>query len=196
MAEPNPLTSSQLVAAATEYLLAGGYSRVEVSAAAGGTSRVFEDPFGVVAVHVYDTWDDLYSQWNEAQGSLVELMSAHLRQREAKSWEGYLVLLCSSPSPTSERNEVSNLRHDTNRVRKLVATGDELETLEDVRTALLPLLPLEVNPPGPSGAGLLDRLPELLRDYGVDPQLTRVVVDAFISNDSIIERIHESRTTP
>lgn len=196
MAEPSPLTSSQLVAAATEYLLAGGYSRVEVSAAAGGTSRVFEDPFGVVAVHVYDTWDDLHSQWNEAQGSLVELMSAHLRQREPKSWEGYLVLLCSSPTPTSERNEVSNLRYDTNRVRKLVATGDELETLEDVRTALLPLLPLEVNPPGPSGAGLLDRLPALLRDYGVDPQLTRVVVDAFVSNDSIIERIHESRTTP
>lgn len=196
MAESSALTSSQLVAAATEYLLAGGYSKVEVSAAAGGASRVFEDPFGVVAVHVYDTWGDLQSEWNEAQGSLVELMSAHLRQREPKAWEGYLVLLCSSPTPTSERNEVSTLRHDTNRVRKLVATGNELETLEDVRTALLPLLPLDVKPPGPSGAGLLDRLPDLLRDYGVDPQLTRVVVDAFISNDSIIERIHESRTTP
>lgn len=195
MAQPTPLTSSQLLAAASEYLLAGGYTTVDVSTAAAGTSRVFEDPFGVVALQVYDTWHDLQRDWNEAQGFLVELMSAHLSRPEPKAWEGYLVLLCPTPVPTSERSEVANLRYDTNRVRKLVATGDELETLEDVRNALLPLLPLEVKPPSASGAGLLDRLPDLLREHGVDPQITRVVVDAFTSNDSIIERLHEFRTT-
>lgn len=196
MAAPVPLTSSQLLAAASEYLTAGGYSVAEVSAVRPGSSRVFEDPFGIVSVNVYDTWSEMQTSWNEAQGLLVELMSTHLTRPEPKAWEGYLVLLCPTPVPVQDRNQVANLRYDTNRVRKLVATGDDLETLEDVRSALLPLLPLEVKPPSASGSGLLDRLPELLHDHGIEPSITRVVVDAFVANDSIVERLHAFRTTP
>ena len=107
----------------------------------GGTSRVFEDPYGIVAVHVFDSWRQLTEQWPVAQGRLVELISEHLTRPEPKAWEGYLVLLTPGLLPPTQRTRLNDLRYDTHRVRKLVATGDDLATLEDVQGTLLPLSP-------------------------------------------------------
>lgn len=193
MAASTTLTSSQLLAATTELLRSGGYRTVELTENWPETSRVFEDPYGIVAIHIFDTWRQLADQWHIAQGLLVDLISAHLTRPEPKAWEGYLVLITPSPVVTSELARVADLRYDTNRVRKLVATGDDLHTLEDVRESLLPLLPLEIEPPIAARAGLLDRLPELLSGEGIPNEVTRTVVDAFIDNESMLERLHVLR---
>jgi hypothetical protein len=86
------------------------------------------------------------------------------------------------------------LRYDTNRVRKLVASGDDLMTLEGVREALLPLLPLTSDIGSTLSSGLLDRLPELLEDHGISTEATRTVVQAFAANESLIERLHAFRS--
>lgn len=185
------LTTIQLTAAATEVLSENGYKRVNVPPDWPSASRLFEDEYGIVALHVFDTWQGLRDEWNVAQGVLVELISARLGRPEPKSWEGYLVLLTEGDAPESERRAVVDLRYNTNRLRKLVATGQELETVEDVHTALLPLLPLDVEPPSTSGAGLLDRLPALLVDEGVDHAVTETAVASFLRNESIMERLHE-----
>ena len=185
------LTTSQLLAAASDLLSSGGYNAVEPVGGWPATSRLFEDPYGIVAVVVYETWSELAGAWPDAQGRFVELISSHLDRPEPKSWEGYLVLLTPAPSPLSARPDLAQIRYDTNRVRKLVAAGDDLATLDDVETALLPLLPLKVDAQVEMGAGLIDRLPDLLARRGIDVGASRAVVEAFKANESILERLHE-----
>jgi len=187
------LTTSQLLAAVSELLEPGGYNPVQPADGWTSNSRLFEDPYGIVAVVVYETWADLAETWPDAQGHLVELISAHLRRPEPKSWEGYLVLLTPSVAPLAARSQLAEIRYDTNRVRKLVATGDDLRTLDDVEQALLPLLPLEVESQLESGPALLERLPDLLAARGIDAEAARTVVQAFIANESVLERLHEFR---
>jgi hypothetical protein len=123
-------------------------------------------------------------------------MSSRLGRPEPKSWEGYLVLLTVGDAPEAERRDVVDLRYNTNRLRKLVATGQELDTVDDVQTALLPLLPLNIEPPSTSGAGLLARLPELLEEEGIKPIVTEAAVKSFLRNESIMERLHEMGREP
>jgi len=188
------LTTSQLLAAASELLESGGYNVVPPADGWTSNSRLFEDPYGIVAVVAYENWTDLAETWPDAQGHLVELISAHLTRPEPKSWEGYLVLLTPGVAPSAARSQLAEIRYDTNRVRKLVATGDDLRTLDDVEQALLPLLPLEVESQLEPGPALLERLPGLLAARGIDAEAARTVVDAFIANESVLERLHEFRS--
>lgn len=193
------LTATQLLAAASELLGVSGY--VEATIVTDGesdtrVSRVFEDPYGIVAVHVFDTWQQLAERWHVAQGQLVDLISAHLRSPEPKAWEGYLVLLTPGLLPPADTVAVNELRNDTNRVRKIVATGGDLGTLDDVHGALLPLLPLTLEESTATRIGVLTLLPELLESGGISRAVTSAVVDAFTANESIVERLHASRTAP
>lgn len=193
------LTATQLLAAATEVLTDSGYAQVPVpldGSHGTPTSRIFEDAYGIVAIHVFDTWTQLSEQWHIAQGQLVDLISDHLRRPEPKAWEGYLVLLTPGLLPANDRTTINQVRGDTNRVRKLVATGDDLGTLDEVRGTLLPLLPLAIDDPMSAQSGLLELLPELLSENDIPRDVTEVVVDAFIANDSIVERLHSSRSSP
>jgi hypothetical protein len=185
------LSSTQLTAAATEILLKNGYRQVGAPKDSPILSRLFEDEYGIVSLQVYDTWQSLRDEWNISQGQLVDLMSSRLGRPEPKSWEGYLVLLTVGDPPEADRQDVVDLRYNTNRLRKLVATGQELETVDDVQTALLPLLPLNVEPPSTSDAGLLARLPDLLAGEGVDRAVTEAAVTSFLHNESIMERLHQ-----
>ncbi len=196
MEAPGALTTSQGLGAATELLAAGGYSIVPTPSSWPGTARVFEDSYGIVALHIYDTLEQLMEDWPVAQGQLVDLISEHLSRPEPKAWEGYLALFTTGPSTADDRASVVELRYDTNRVRKLVSTGEELETLEDVRTALLPLLPLELEPPSAARAGVLDLLPDLMADEEAPREVIEVLIDAFVGNSSIVERLHEARMEP
>jgi hypothetical protein len=187
------LTSSQVLAAASELLVSGGYSVVPTPPGWEGTVRLFEDPYGIVALHLYETWDRLIQEWHVAQGELVDLISEHLSRPEPKAWEGYLVVFTTGLMTGSDRTSLTDLRYDTNRVRKLVSTGEELETLDDVRTALLPLLPLDPETPPSERAGVLEMLPDLMTSEDVPRHVIEVLVDAFVNNASIVERLHESR---
>lgn len=189
------LTSSQLLAAVSELLERGKYTAVLPDRGWGSNIRLFEDPYGIVAVAAFETWGDLTEGWPDVQGHLVELISEHLTRPEPKSWDGYLVLMTPSVAPSTARSQLADIRYDTNRLRKLVATGDELHTLDDVEQALLPLLPLEVESQVESGPALLERLPALLAERGIDMGAARVAVDAFTSNQSILERLHAFRST-
>jgi hypothetical protein len=184
------LSGVQLMARASEVLIEGGYQYVSVPATWPSGCRVFEDPFGIVALNVYETWQQLRDEWNDAQGLLVDLISENVSRPEPKAWEGYLVLLTPGGVVDSDRQDLVDLRYNTNRVRKLVATGYEIETLDDVRSALLPLLPLNLDRPSAAGTGLLDRLPELLSEDGIDSRATAAAIDAFVRNESIMEGLH------
>jgi hypothetical protein len=197
MANRGSLTTTDLLATASEILEAGGYRRIERPRGAElptPITRLFEDPYGIVAVVVYDTWRDLSAAWVDAQAALVELISEHVGGMEAKAWEGYLILLTPGVPDADARIEATEIRYDTSRVRKLLATGDEIKGLADVERALLPLLPLGPESQVDEQESVLDMLPALLSRRGIPEDAVRVAIDAFREQQPIVERLHVYRT--
>ncbi len=197
MTETDPLTATNILAATSESLIAGGYIRVTDELIPDWPTtnvRLFEDPYGIVAVVVYETWRDLSSGWVDAQGALVQIISGHVGGAEAKAWEGYLVLFTPGTLGREDRIEASEIRNDTFRVRKLVAGGDELKGLADVERALLPLLPLTTDIQTDDGDAVLDMLPELLSRKNISRNAVQVLSDAFSRQQPLVECLHAHRT--
>ena len=98
------LTPTDIIAAASRVLSDAGYRQVRDAAKQWdtATSRLFEDEYNIVGIAVFDTCGELLSAWTDLQGSLVDLISKHIGQTEAKSWDGYLVLLTSGVAPSEE----------------------------------------------------------------------------------------------
>ena len=187
------LTPTNLLASASNYLDDAGYTQISPERLDGLDTRggrFFEDEYRVVMLLVFDTWTALNKDWPSAQGSMVELISAHMTSTVEKTWDGYLVLLTLDPCPPSERGEVDRIRYDTMRVRKLVAAGDELQGLGDVQRALLPLLPIDTHIDAEQEISALDRLPGLLGDQGIEPEATRALLRAFRERNSLVEALH------
>jgi len=186
------LTPTDIIAAASQVLATAGYRHVndESKRWDSATSRLFEDEYNIVGIVVFDTCAELLQAWPDLQGSLVDLISKHVSQGEAKSWDGYLVLLTSGVAP-SEETDIEAVRYNTTRVRKIVATGEELRTVTDVERVFRPLLPLSDERAAMDNASALDVLPRLLADQGIAQDTTRVLVEAFRSQSPMIERLHE-----
>jgi len=191
------VTATELLAYASKTLEEHGYRRANLDLNHNWqtvNARLFEDDYSIVAIVVYETWKDLSSNWADAQALLVELISRYITSYDAKSWEGYLVLLTPSPVGKQDRSEIIRIRYDISRVRKLIATGDDIKTLEDVKQVLLPLLPLQVETVEQVGESVLAILPNLLSKRGLPEQAIRVVVDAFLEQRPIVESLHNYRT--
>ena len=190
------LTVIELLASATKTLETHGYKCVNLDTTETWQTsnvRLFEDDYGIVAVVAYDTWGDLSSKWVDAQASLVELVSKYTTSYDAKSWEGYLVLLTPSSVPKQGLLKLTEIRYDISRVRKFVATGDDIRTLDDIRQALLPLLPIQVEIINEVGASVLDMLPKLLSTRGLPEKAVETVVNAFLEQQPIVENLHKYR---
>jgi hypothetical protein len=183
------LTATNLTAAAEECLRAHGYDAVAVGEEMAGAGRFYEDDYGIVLVSIFDTWGELSERWAESQAALVRLISAHLTKSEAKAWDGYLVLLTPASAPDG-RERIEEIRHDTSRVRKLVADGEELQSIGAVEEVLLPLLPLRVAAEVGDGSSVLELLPGLLVERGVDRRVAGALIAAFEAGEPLIEALH------
>ena len=148
-----------------------------------------EDKYGVVTVVVYDTWADLVASWAPAQASIVDAVSKEYTRLDRKAWDGYLVLLTPALTEAAETT-AQQIRYDTSRVRKLVATGDDLRSLSDVSRALAPLLPLALDAAETDEKSLLEELPVRLEEAGIARELAEVTVDAFRNHRPIVEELH------
>lgn len=194
MSAGTTVTPTQIMAAATELLTGGGYTQVRRQFPEWDTTsaRLFEDPYNVVGVAVHDTCADLLRSWADLQGSLVEAISSRVGQAESKAWDGYLVLLTSSMAP-SEQSSVEAIRYDTTRLRKLIATGQDLRTAGDVERVLRPLLPFTQEDAALREESALEALPRLLAEQGVPEETTRTLIEAFNEQESPLERLHKRR---
>jgi hypothetical protein len=184
-------TSTELIATAAQALIGGGYQQITGPFKEWDTptSRLFEDPYTVVGVVVFNTCGELLRAWPDLQGSLVDVISRHVGKAEAKSWDGYLVLLTPGLAP-SEAAEIEAVRYNTTRLRKLVATGDDLQSATDVQRALSPLLPLIQDGVTLSQESALDLLPGLLAQQGIPTETTQLLLDAFREQAPMLERLH------
>ena len=191
----NPTT---LLASSAQFLTEAGYRPVPPEAAPAWQtvdSRLYEDAYSIVGVVVYDTWRGLVDGWPDAQARLVATMATRLLKTESKTWDGYVVLLTPGYVESSSRRNVGLIRYDTTRVRKLIATGEDLKALGDVRRALLPLLPLAVaglEPP----RHMLTVLRDALARRGIDRADAKLVVSAFSRNESMLSALCRGSDAP
>lgn len=187
------LTTTDIIAAATECLSSAGYSVVELDKTQAWTrrpARLFEDPYSVVGVVVFDTWADLSKGWGDAQAGLVESMSAYVGRTEPKAWDGYLVLFTPAILPREETARAQSIKYDTTRLRKLLATGSDLTTLAAVSDTLLPLLPVREHSPSGTQESALDALPRLLGKRGFEEETIRDMIRAFRDQRSLMDALH------
>jgi hypothetical protein len=184
------LTTSELLALASAQLGSNGYRVVRDiagTAHSAGRGLLAEDASSVVSVVVFETWQQLETEWLDAQADLVDLLSRRLQRSAPKAWDGYLVLLCASPA--TDHHVIAQIERDTTRVRKIVATGDTLRTIKDIENVLDVLAPLEIPNAVEALEDVLDALPKLIGG-GIDPVAVKTVVDAFRGMEAPLERLH------
>lgn len=192
------LTARSLLVEAQSVLRDGAYrlsTDLPLASSLGDLYFIGEDPFGVVLVVAYETWSSLSDGWREAQAILVKLLTDKLNRGNPKAWEGYLVLL--TPSPSGAERAEDEIRYDTSRVRKLVGTGESIRFIDDLIDVLMPLLPLrsaEVEVLEGSGS-VLERLPAMLAARGVARSVADAVVNAFTTDEPLIESIRDALKT-
>ena len=187
-------TTTDLMAVASKVLSDGHYSQV-TSGVEGwdtATSRLFEDEYNVVGIAAFETCAELLESWPDVQGSLVDVISQHIGREESKAWDGYLVLL--SPGLASSQSQaIEAVRYNTSRLRKMVATGEDLRVATDVERVLRALLPLGFERTTMGAQSALDLLPKLLADQGIAEDTTRVLIDAYREQAPLMERLHQRR---
>lgn len=185
------LNATEIAAAADAVLERSAYRRLDSSQrllSPETTARIYEDVYGVVWLSVFESVAALLRGWHEQQAAFVELLTQHLASEDAKAWDGYLVLLSGDAHHREQAADIEEIRRDTRRVRKLVATGARIRTLRDVEDVLQPLLPLEVGgtivPSSP-----FETLPEVLETQGIPRELTRQLATAFESQQPLMRVI-------
>lgn len=187
------ITPSEILACASALLTRNGYQEgknVALSEIDRSSHRIFEDAYGIVAVVVFSSWQDLVAKWTDVQGVFVELISTNLAREESKSWEGYLVLLTPGFASETDQRQLERISQDTGRVRKLVTTGAHLRDQSDVEMALLSLLPLKVTAEASSSSNILNRLPELLSSPELSKEVISTIVRAFLKQEPLVEAVH------
>ena len=203
----SPLKPSQIIGEAKRLLAEGGFREAERKsnredehqeaplADEGLLSEIslFEDERRIVGLILYASWSELEENWESAQAEMVARISEYLQRSDPKSWDGYLVLL-TRDEPASLA-AVARVRHDTRRLRKLVATGRELTTLSAIEDTLLPLLPFTKVKFETERETLVDRLPEMLEAKGVEPPLAAAALVSFRENRSPMDGIWSWRRT-
>lgn len=189
-----PLTPTDLIAASSSVLEAGGYQPIRKGFPEWSTTstRLFEDEYNVVGVAVFTTCAELFRSWADLQGSLVDVISRQVGRAENKAWDGYLVLLTAGMAPSGDL-DIEAIRYDTTRLRKLVATGEDLNAPGDVERLLRTLLPLRTEQGSISQGSALDLLPDLLAEHGIDRDTTTVLVKSFIDQRPLMEALHRNR---
>ena len=189
---PISFTSTDLIAAASRTLINAGYKQIKGRGEDWDTptTRLFEDVYAVVGIVVFETCTELLETWPDLQASLVDVISRHIGKEESKSWDGYLVLLSPGIAP-SERFAIDDIRYNTTRLRKLVATADDLKNSTDVERILRPLLPLPQEPANLGQESSLDLLPRLLASLDIPEEATQVLIDAFREQSPLLERLHQ-----
>lgn len=146
----------------------------------------------MVGVAVFTTCAELLRSWTDLQGSLVDVLSQRVGLAENKAWDGYLVLLTIGMAPSGD-SDIEAVRYDTTRLRKLVATGEDLGVEDAVERLLSPLLPLRLEQSSIKQGSVLDLLPDLLAERDITRSTTGVLVKAFVDQKPLMEALHQSR---
>lgn len=131
---------------------------------------VFESQTVAGFVHVFADGQSLLKNWFEAQRQTLDRHALVLRGAGDKAWNVYGVFLAGTAT-ADEVREIERLDEDFTLTRKIGRAN--LQTNDELRTALLPLLPVQS-----SGLAEASRFDDLLRTRLKN--VPEAVVDAFL----------------
>ena len=165
----------------------------------GPLSGIYEDPLSVIGYAVFENLDALRSEWVAAQEQLSAAISGALYNMGPKAWDGYLILATPERASSNDAVELTAIRSNTRRLRKLVITGSELgdEPMEAtlirsaVHRALAPLRPLSL----PQSVGAIDPLaglPSRISVRGLSAANIDAVVSAYVEGRPMLQSLHAS----
>jgi len=144
----------------------------------------FEGATLIGFVITYDEPENLLARWNKDAQDLISAHQLGLRRAQSKAWNTYLVLLASGHGRQEEQIALGMVEENLLATRKIARAG--IQTHEDLRRALLPLLPIQNTP----RLEAVDMRSEIaIRTTELPPR----VVEAFLSNvsDAIVARVLE-----
>lgn len=114
------------------------------TATANSRSIVFEDDTVFGFVSIYDEVQALVTNWQSDLDILVEDFQFKLRRSGDKAWNAYAILISTAEATHSESVVLSAIEENLIGVRKIARSG--MRDVTDVRSVLLPLLPLQSAP--------------------------------------------------
>lgn len=161
-------------------------------------SMAFEDEYSVIAVWTFESVEELVGGWGAAQDHVVDFLGENVVSTDPKSWDGYLVLVAMDGVPERLVADLSAIRSDTRRVRKLVLTADDLpsrvfdplELAPQVRRTLAPILDLDLDTT-PERSDPLSTLPARVSGALNSDAHLDVVIAAYKAGESPLEALHE-----
>ena len=134
-----------------------------------GFGCIFEDPVG------------LLTRWKTTEMSLLKRYAPNFRAAGEKAWNVYCLFFCGAVGDPIQSREVRWIEEDLNRTRKIAACG--LASREDLKRALLPILPLQYQPVL-RPEDVTERLKTRIR--AIAPRASKVVLDESVSEVEVV----------
>lgn len=157
---------------------------------------LFEDPLTVVGYVVYQSVGELLSSWMDAQDQMATAIGRSEFDLGAKAWDGYLILATPERAASDQSVELTAIRSNTRRLRKLLILGEDVQMIGDrslatgVARSLASLAPLEL----PFGTGIADPLASLgsrVQVPGLSAADVDAVVGAYRESRPLIQVLHD-----
>lgn len=165
---------SETIAAAEELLREADYDVGSISTLEGHF-MTFESDSILGFVACYRDAASLLENWRMASAKILESAKLALRRSETKAWNTYFVFLAEAPGDYGQNIALGAIEEDLVGTRKIARAG--VATIQELRSALLPLLPVQTAPrlePVDMATEIKLRTSELSSD----------LVETFLSNAS------------
>jgi hypothetical protein len=141
-----------------------------------GRALAFEGTTVLGFILIYPDAGALREHWRSESQSLITTHQLSLRRAQVKAWNTYVVLLAAAAPTYADQVAISAIEEDLVGTRKLAAAG--VQDSDALRTALLPLLPIQSAP----RLEAVDMRAEIqLRTTELPPR----AVEAFLSEASV-----------
>lgn len=110
-----------------------------------GSALAFEGITVLGFIIVYHDPAHLLERWSDDAAALIAANQLSLRRAQAKAWNTYMIFLAETAVSKSEQQvAIAAIEEDLIGTRKIARV--EIRTREDLRAALLPLLPIQNMP--------------------------------------------------
>lgn len=134
---------TDILTASADILAAAGYLTTRVPMETR-EALVFEDATTIGFLFAYVDATDLTKTWQRDTTAAVARHNLALRRAGQKAWNAYVVLLAGGQVDHSSTVALATIEEDLSGTRKIARAG--IADIEDVRAALLTLLPLQNAP--------------------------------------------------
>jgi hypothetical protein len=162
---------------ARELLRAAGFS-VERASGVPNKAISFESSVCIGFLFCYEGPGELLSNWERDSQQTVTRFGLSLRLAGVKAWNVYLILLATGMRDEHSQSLLNDIEENLVGTRKIARCG--ISNADDLRAALLPLLPIQAAP----SLEAIDLPREIKARTGAVPASG---VDAFLS--PAIERV-------